>query len=61
MFGLEYQTQKLSVAPGIELCVTTRISPALPPLLLLHGHPQSHVIWHRVALELSRHFSLIMP
>lgn len=61
MFGLEYQTQKLSVAPGIELCVTSRISPALPPLLLLHGHPQSHVIWHRVAPELSRHFSLIMP
>ncbi|MGC2594311.1 MAG: alpha/beta hydrolase, partial [Xanthobacteraceae bacterium] len=20
-----------------------------PPLLLLHGHPQSNVMWHRVA------------
>lgn len=20
-----------------------------PPLLLLHGHPQTHMIWHRVA------------
>ena len=20
-----------------------------PPVLLLHGHPQTHVIWHRVA------------
>ena len=21
-----------------------------PPLLLLHGHPQTHVIWHKVCL-----------
>ena len=61
MFGPEYQTQNLNVAPEVALCVTTRIKPALPPLLLLHGHPQSHVIWHRVAPVLSRHFSLIMP
>ena len=27
-----------------------------PPLLLLHGYPQSHLIWHRVAptLEIGR-------
>ena len=31
-----------------------------PPLLLLHGHPQTHAIWHRVAPELGQHFSLIL-
>ncbi len=31
-----------------------------PPLLLLHGHPQTHVIWHRVAGELARHFSIVL-
>ncbi len=31
-----------------------------PPLLMLHGHPQSHAIWHRVAPELSRRFTLVM-
>ncbi len=31
-----------------------------PPLLLLHGHPQTHAIWHRVAPELSRRFTLVM-
>ncbi len=31
-----------------------------PPLLLLHGHPQTHVIWHRVAGELARHFSVVL-
>ena len=30
-----------------------------PPLLLLHGHPQTHVIWHRVEPELSKHFTVV--
>jgi haloacetate dehalogenase len=30
-----------------------------PPLLLLHGHPQTHLIWHRVWSALARHFSLV--
>jgi haloacetate dehalogenase len=30
-----------------------------PPLLLLHGHPQTHEIWHRCADELARHFTVI--
>jgi haloacetate dehalogenase len=30
------------------------------PLLLLHGHPQTHAIWHRVAPVLARHFRLVL-
>jgi haloacetate dehalogenase len=30
-----------------------------PPLLLLHGHPQTHMIWHRCAADLARHFTVI--
>jgi len=30
-----------------------------PPLLLLHGHPQSHLIWHRCAAQLAEHFTVI--
>jgi haloacetate dehalogenase len=32
-----------------------------PPLLLLHGFPQTHAIWHRVAERLRRRFSLVIP
>lgn len=32
-----------------------------PPLLLLHGFPQTHVIWHKIAGDLARHFTLVMP
>jgi len=30
-----------------------------PALLLLHGHPQTHVIWHKVAPKLAEHFTVI--
>ena len=30
-----------------------------PPLLLLHGHPQTHEIWHRLADVLAQHFTVI--
>ncbi len=32
-----------------------------PPLLLLHGYPQSHVMWHRVAPALARDFTVVVP
>ncbi|MFL6663266.1 MAG: alpha/beta fold hydrolase [Rhizobacter sp.] len=32
-----------------------------PPLLLLHGFPQTHAIWHRVARELAARWFLVMP
>jgi haloacetate dehalogenase len=31
-----------------------------PPLLLLHGHPQSNVMWHRVAPLIAPHFTLVI-
>lgn len=30
-----------------------------PPLLLLHGHPQTLAIWHKVAGELAKHFTVV--
>jgi len=30
-----------------------------PPLLLLHGYPQTHAIWHRVAAALAERFTLV--
>lgn len=32
-----------------------------PVLMLLHGFPQTHVMWHRVAQALSPEFDLVMP
>lgn len=32
-----------------------------PPLLLLHGNPQTHMMWNRVAPALAQRFSVICP
>ena len=32
-----------------------------PPLLLLHGNPQTHAMWHKVAPVLARDFTVICP
>jgi len=31
-----------------------------PPLLLLHGYPQTHVIWHKIAPQLAERFTVVM-
>jgi haloacetate dehalogenase len=30
-----------------------------PPLLLIHGHPQTHVLWHKVWDALGEHFTCV--
>jgi len=32
-----------------------------PPLLLLHGNPQTHAMWHRVAPALAERFRVVCP
>jgi haloacetate dehalogenase len=51
--------RRIETAAGIEIFLRTGGSG--PPLLLLHGYPQTHVMWHKVAAELARHCTLVMP
>ncbi|WP_338663519.1 alpha/beta hydrolase [Pararoseomonas sp. SCSIO 73927] len=32
-----------------------------PPLLLLHGNPQTHAMWHKVAPVLAQRFTVVLP
>lgn len=32
-----------------------------PPLLLIHGYPQTHAEWHRLAPQLAARFTVVMP
>ena len=40
--------------------IFARVGGSGQPLLLLHGHPQSNVMWHRVAPDLAPHFTLVI-
>ena len=50
--------ETLDLAPqGVRIRV--RRGGSGPPLLLLHGHPQSHAMWHRVAPVLAQHCTVV--
>jgi haloacetate dehalogenase len=42
-----------------ETSIHVRMGGAGPPLLLLHGYPQTHAMWHRVAQALAERFTVI--
>ena len=50
--------RRLTVPVG-DAAITGVIGGSGPPLLLLHGYPQTHVAWHRVAPELSQAFTVV--
>lgn len=52
--GFEKHTRHVN---GVDIAF--RIGGSGPALLLLHGHPQTQVIWHRVAGQLAQHFTVI--
>jgi len=52
-----FQTRTV-IRDGMHL--HTRVAGDGPPLLLLHGHPQTQAMWHRVAPILAQHFTVVL-
>ena len=55
-----YEDRRMRVG-DIHLRVRSGGNLAAPPLLLVHGFPQTSALWHRVAQQLAPHFRLVMP
>ena len=54
--GFELQTRPLADGD-----IRLRVGGSGPPLILLHGNPQTHLMWHAVAAELARTRTVVCP
>lgn len=53
-----FRTRRIATS-GADINVLTAGSG--PPLLLLHGFPETHVSWHRIAPRLAERFTVVAP
>ncbi len=52
-----YTQRRTEVGDGVV--IDARIGGEGPPLLLLHGHPQTHAMWNGVADRLAAHYTVV--
>lgn len=58
----EAPTRRVTVSAYGSVSLNVRLGPESgPPLLLLHGHPQTHLMWRKVWPALSSRFTLVAP
>jgi haloacetate dehalogenase len=43
-----------------EAMIHARVGGSGPPVLLLHGYPQTHVIWHKITPELAKRYTVVV-
>ena len=51
-----FKSKYVKVKKGKVFC---KVKGEGPPLLLLHGYPQTHLMWHKTAPELSKSFTVV--
>jgi haloacetate dehalogenase len=54
-----FTSERVDIGDGVEIALVR--GGAGPPVLLLHGYPQTHVLWHRVAPRLAERFTVVAP
>jgi haloacetate dehalogenase len=61
MIGFDAFDERDFEIDGITIHARVSRDASLPPLLLLHGFPQTHVIWHHVAPRLAGRYRVVCP
>lgn len=61
LFSNDFEQFEVNISKSPTVTIRGRKGGNGPPLLLIHGFPQTHAIWHKVAPELAKSFTLIMP
>jgi haloacetate dehalogenase len=58
--GFMFQGFERRLIDAGEVAINTVIGGSGPPLLLLHGYPQTHVMWRKVAPALAERFTVVV-
>ena len=58
IFGEKFEKQYINVAKNINIAICSK--GAGPPLLLLHGYPQTGYMWHKIAPRLAEDFTVVV-
>jgi pimeloyl-ACP methyl ester carboxylesterase len=53
--------QRIALPTGVELAVQVAGDPANPPVILLHGFPESHRTWRDIVPDLARDHFVLAP
>ena len=57
----DFELQRIALPTGVELNVAIAGDPANPPIMLLHGFPESHRTWRHQIPALARDHYVIAP
>ena len=58
---MSFEGFELSQIDVGEVSLRVRHGGSGPPLLLLHGHPETHMMWGKIAADLARAFTIVAP
>jgi haloacetate dehalogenase len=53
-----FETKRIAVN---SVTINVLVKGVGPPLLLLHGYPQTHVMWHKIAPALAERYTVVAP
>lgn len=54
-----FKQKMVDVGDGVSINVT--YSGSGPALLMLHGHPETHLMWHKIAPRLAQEYAVVLP
>src|ERR1044071_3633117 len=59
--GAVFDGFQLEILETDEVSIRLRRGGSGPPLLLLHGFPQTHAMWSKIAPRLAKDFTVVCP
>ena len=53
--------ESLHIALEDDIHIHAKSAGSGPALLMLHGHPETHLMWHKIAPQLAKNYTVVLP